>query len=215
MDHYTEFNHPSAQANPPPAALAQGQPVTHSYSLKDKHGHAWATLNFTCLERPELGTKHLPYILEGETVTGSVDLDLPEEKTIKSVKISLVGEQPTNLDLEAAEFVKVTQVLWPADGSDASSSHSSLIGGGHKLKGQYHWPFELALPATAEYVGEDGRRATRTLPSSSHAADNKVHVEYRVKVTIHYGTLLHFSDDSIDTDIIYFAGTPREEGSQR
>ncbi|EKM55931.1 uncharacterized protein PHACADRAFT_144870 [Phanerochaete carnosa HHB-10118-sp] len=206
MDNNLETSHPSASSNPP-AALLHGEPVTHSFPLADKHGRTLATLNVTCLERPDLGNKHLPYLLEGEILTGSLDLDLPEETTVKSVKVSLIGEQPTNLDLEASEFVKVTQVLWPAEGSDGASSHSSVSDvAHHKLKGSFHWPFSLTLPTTAEFMLENGTKQTRRLPSSSHASDPKVHVNYRIEAKIHHGTLLHFTDHLIDSTIIYFAG---------
>lgn len=92
--------------------------------------------------------------------------------------------------------MKVTQVLWPADGSDGASSHSSVSDvEHHKLKGTFHWPFELALPVTAEFTGHDGKKETRPLPNSSHAADKKVHVDYRIEAKIHHGSLLHFTDD--------------------
>ena len=72
-----------------PTPHVQGVPITHTFSLTDKHGRTWVTLNITCIERSDLGDKHLPYLLEGETLTGSLDLDLPEETTIKSIKVSV------------------------------------------------------------------------------------------------------------------------------
>ena len=108
----------------------------------------------------------------------------------------LIGEQATYIDLESPEFAKETQVLWPASGLDGVSSHSSLSDKAHhKLKGTFHWPFALTLPATAKFTQEDGTVQTHRLPSSSHAFDAKIHADYRIEAKIHHGALLHFTDD--------------------
>ena len=60
--------------------------VTHSVSLKDRHGREYATLNVaSCARSPD----HMPILYEGELLKGSLDLDLVQETYVKSVTISV------------------------------------------------------------------------------------------------------------------------------
>lgn len=58
--------------------------VAHTYSLTDKHGRAWFKLN---IQSKALSTEFLPHLVEGSPIKGSVDLDLTEETSVKSVKV--------------------------------------------------------------------------------------------------------------------------------
>lgn len=62
------------------------EPVTHSYPLGFDEDKAWATLHVVS---KALSADSLPHLLEGEPITGSVDLDLAKEKAIKSITISV------------------------------------------------------------------------------------------------------------------------------
>lgn len=58
--------------------------VTHTYSLTDKHGRAWFKLN---IQSRALSPEYLPHLVEGSPIKGSVDLDLTEETSMKSIKV--------------------------------------------------------------------------------------------------------------------------------
>lgn len=62
------------------------EPVVHKYSLQNKSGKPWFTLEVSSkAPSPE----KIPLIIEGEAVTGLVSLDLDSETRIKSVVVSV------------------------------------------------------------------------------------------------------------------------------
>ena len=60
--------------------------VEHAYTADDKTGKPWFTLKL--LSRASSAT-HIPRLVEGEYVSGSVALDLDEDTKIKSVVVSV------------------------------------------------------------------------------------------------------------------------------
>lgn len=60
--------------------------VTHSYPLINKQGRQWVTLNVMSKAR---SPDSLPRVFEGEPILGSVELDLSEETSMKSVSVSV------------------------------------------------------------------------------------------------------------------------------
>lgn len=60
--------------------------VTHSYSLTNKQGKKWVTLNVLSKAR---SPNSLPHILEGMPIRGSVELDLSEETSMKSIGVTV------------------------------------------------------------------------------------------------------------------------------
>lgn len=62
------------------------EPVVHKYSLQNKSGKPWFTLEVSSkAPSPE----KIPLIIEGEPVTGLVSLDLDSETRMKSVVVSV------------------------------------------------------------------------------------------------------------------------------
>lgn len=72
-----------ASLTAPPAA----ERFSHRYELKDRHEHAWITL--CVLSATPSGPEQMPRMVEGEPITGSIELDLKEEKDIKSITVSV------------------------------------------------------------------------------------------------------------------------------
>lgn len=61
-------------------------PVEHVYTTEDGKGRPWLTLN---IASKASSPSHLPLLLEGEPIVGTVSLDLTEDAKIKSVSISV------------------------------------------------------------------------------------------------------------------------------
>lgn len=86
----------------PPYGQFMGQPSTsqqgshsgpstprrteHSYTLTSSKNVAWAKLAVSSRAR---SSNHLPSFFEGEDITGSVDLSLEREESIKAVTVSV------------------------------------------------------------------------------------------------------------------------------
>lgn len=60
--------------------------VTHSYPLTNKQGKKWVTLNVLSKAR---SPNSLPHILEWMSIRGSVELDLSEETSMKSIGVTV------------------------------------------------------------------------------------------------------------------------------
>lgn len=60
--------------------------TTHLYHLPDKSGNTWLTMRCTSrAARPQ----QTPRILEGDSIKGTVEVNLPNWKTVKSVRVSV------------------------------------------------------------------------------------------------------------------------------
>lgn len=78
----------SPRNGPPSPTLTLGPRdlVKHSYHLKNKHAKTWLSLHVMSKARtPEA----LPRVLEGEPITGTVELNLSEETSVKSISVSV------------------------------------------------------------------------------------------------------------------------------
>ena len=65
--------------------------ITHLYHLPDKSGHTWLTMRCTSRAvRPQ----QTPRILEGDNIKGTVEVNLPNWKTVKSVRVSVRSPDP-------------------------------------------------------------------------------------------------------------------------
>ena len=65
---------------------ASERATTHLYYLPDKSGNNWLTMGCTSrAARPQ----QTPRILEGDNIKGTVEVNLPNWKTVKSVRVSV------------------------------------------------------------------------------------------------------------------------------
>lgn len=78
-----------AWSNSLPAHLDHCEPITHSYALADRDGKTRATLHVVSRICSSPDEVDLPYLLEGETLSGSLDLDLPNETIMNAITVSV------------------------------------------------------------------------------------------------------------------------------
>ena len=148
-------------------------PVEHRYSLFDSRKEPWATLTL----RSNVASQHLlPAYFEGQTLNGSLELNLSKPETILGINIEISGTIVATNALSPFTFWKHIHQLWSsemgdpriattqnASGAEASSSTStdalsfslsslSIEKKGKKvasrLSGAYTWPFSITLPST-------------------------------------------------------------------
>ncbi|KAJ7212926.1 hypothetical protein GGX14DRAFT_519162 [Mycena pura] len=137
---------------PPPIVHVDRKPQLFTYHIKNRSGVSWATL--TVQGDPRL-TKLAPTIVEGSSIVGSVELALQSAEAIQAVSVLVKGElRPIAPAAVPVLFLELKHVLWSAaEGDPRSPGTSSKISGG-KLKGDYNWPFSIALPTS---VCKDGK----------------------------------------------------------
>lgn len=68
------------------AGLSSRQRQAHTYTLQNGNKPPWATLHVLSWAPT---AKSLPVFFEGQTIEGSVDLDLPKPENIKAITISV------------------------------------------------------------------------------------------------------------------------------
>ena len=200
--------------SPPSELQSPREFVKHSYSLTNKQGKTWARLNILSKAR---SSESLPRVYEGESIEGSVDLDLSDDTPMKSVtvKVSPSGLFPTESSTLMAhfiteqvtgelitdansryEFVEDFRLLWTAPskgemislGSDPSATKQPFKG---KLKGTFHWPFQLLLPKTVDLPDNKGIMKSYQLPCSLYITFTPITIHYQVDVQIKHGSLFH------------------------
>ena len=67
-------------------ASGQRELVDHSYNLPTRKGVPWATLK---IQSRATAISSLPLFIEGQPITGSIELNLLEETCMKSVSIAV------------------------------------------------------------------------------------------------------------------------------
>lgn len=124
--------------------------VEHQASLIDKEGRSWCTLKVKSWSR----IRSLPVILEGEQVSGKVELNLAKPDNIKAIIVSVrffITMCPGQIlmllnqvkgtviysEYHMQNFLELSQVLWESGTSGARN---------RKLEGQHLWPFNIDLP---------------------------------------------------------------------
>lgn len=60
--------------------------TAHCYELPDKHNHAWLKLTFSSRARTSVD---MPRFLEGDKITGLVEMNLTKATTVKSVNVAV------------------------------------------------------------------------------------------------------------------------------
>ncbi|KAI0701346.1 hypothetical protein BC835DRAFT_1411493 [Cytidiella melzeri] len=174
------------------------QPATHIYRLLDKSGTAWFIVKCKSrAHRPE----QVPRILEGDKVEGSVELNLSNWKSIKSVRIEILGEVVSSAS-DRLPFVRLSHELWS---SSSTSTQSLAINPSQfdkgKLRGRWSWPYTVVLPQTVEMKLQDGKSSSCRLPATSLSRQIHCVVLYRLVATITSGTFL--PDYTLETGITY------------
>ncbi|KAF7315911.1 hypothetical protein MIND_00107700 [Mycena indigotica] len=181
---------------PPPTTR---EPRNFTFQLKNRSGVSWGSI--TIQGDPRL-TKLLPTILEGSELTGSVQLKLRTTQAIQAVcvivKGEIVGGAPGSVP---QKFLDIKHVLWTAADGDPNSPGSILAGSklnGLKLKGDYSWPFNIAIPPEISHGGE-----TYRLPHSLLDKSTLCSIRYTTELRVVRGKLR--PDDKLQCPFAYFS----------
>jgi hypothetical protein len=176
--------------------------VEHAYSLSNSTGRAWATLRLRSRAR---APAHVPYIREGDTLSGVLELNIEKEDTIQQVDIEVrthasahrrgltlpqaigwVGSSAT----DAHTFVRAATVLWSIEhGSPHAPARTDTLSSA-KLAGAFAWPFALALPAHVTVQSKKRGPTTYRLPASYHekgAGAGRANVQYQLTANVRRG----------------------------
>ncbi|KZT38175.1 hypothetical protein SISSUDRAFT_1047405 [Sistotremastrum suecicum HHB10207 ss-3] len=159
---------PAYEAHPSPAHAVRL--TEHIFDVRDeKTGQPWAILKVKSFAG---SSKSLPIFRVGDTITGSVELDLHESTSVHEISVKIVGGiiNPQNRVFRNSEnsfssdppFLELSTVLWTPKHGDPHNP-SSTEKHTH-LKGQYTFPFELKLPLTVDVKTDHDKTETFALP---------------------------------------------------
>lgn len=187
----------------PPFPCIPNQPTRYSVTLQDRSSQAAITLNTYNTKKAAI----YPMYMEGEKISGSVELTIGRSMEIQEVLVSvgddsLLLSRNHNLDSRmygvqargrmcshgnnSRPFVQVIDNLWAAGilDDEASSKHRSGVSRA-KLTGSFHWSFSLILPATIlTHSGSQGKETHHQLPPSYTSNDLRSSIQYDIVVII-------------------------------
>jgi len=125
-------------------------------------------------------TGSMPLFIEGDTITGSVVLDLVSKKKLKGVTLTLEGET-LRVGEEPLVFYKDTRPLWTPDANETKASN---------LSGSVVWPFSMSLPREVHVASTSKGipNAIKAPPSFTDRA-SPAYIDYRLIVTFRRGAL--------------------------
>ncbi|KII85090.1 hypothetical protein PLICRDRAFT_45202 [Plicaturopsis crispa FD-325 SS-3] len=125
--------------------------------------------------------KVAPVFVEGDVVSGRVELDLESAEKVKGVTITVKGGT-TSVGQEEEVFLEISEDLWtPSMGIPGETSSPSSS----KLKGHFSWPFSLTLPRETTLVEKKGSPpVTFALPPTFSERASPAYIDYRIVATI-------------------------------
>ncbi|EIN10869.1 hypothetical protein PUNSTDRAFT_63844 [Punctularia strigosozonata HHB-11173 SS5] len=158
----------------------------HQYNLLNNSGKVWANLEVFSRARDP---RYLPDFLSGDPITGSVHLKLDRPDSVRSVKISVIGQigSFTVDNATAFEFLNVSQTIWTAS-ADPPIGKGNNTGKVQDLVGEHTWPFCISLPKDIN-LQVDAVSHTFTLPPSFFETGAKISIQYELVCTIARGRL--------------------------
>ncbi|KAF8574231.1 hypothetical protein K439DRAFT_1399203 [Ramaria rubella] len=173
-------------------------PVTERvYTLETAKKQPWAFLKVN--SRGGRVTS-VPLVLQGEPITGTVELDLEKTEHIQEVVIETRGESLA-VGQEPMLFLTQETTLWSTTMGDPGNP-SVGVNGSPKLKGKYVWPFSITLPdkVTVSAV-EKGPTSVHPLPPAFSERASPSYLEYKIIVTFRRGRFR--VDNTLSTSLAY------------
>ncbi|EIN10162.1 hypothetical protein PUNSTDRAFT_132267 [Punctularia strigosozonata HHB-11173 SS5] len=192
-----------AQSQQHPSAAARRELVSHEVHIEDGKGSPWFTLKLRSRARD---AKFVPEFWEGDTITGSVELDLQKPDAIVAITVSIMGVAilPKWASGPSLHFHRETYTLWRAEQDDLNppgfnpSAVSSTPASKKSLKlvGQYTFPFSFKLPREVTYTlpktiahkaGDDGTPKTYRMPPTCEDVGGQFSIYYHLEVHVQRG----------------------------
>ncbi|KAJ7650104.1 hypothetical protein FB45DRAFT_9710 [Roridomyces roridus] len=156
----------SRDAAAPPPSTTRSE---HKLSL-ETNGRAWLFI-YVSSRSPNPASS--PYFLEGDTVSGRVEIDLVKAEGLKGISIAIQGGA-TAVGQEEKVFLELKQGLWPNEKEK----------GGKLAKGS--WPFSFTLPTKVS--PPDAKGMELQLPPSFSERASPAYIDYKIIATVQRGT---------------------------
>ncbi|KXN82850.1 hypothetical protein AN958_02124 [Leucoagaricus sp. SymC.cos] len=194
-------------ANDNPTSLISTSPWRSEFrtGLQDETGYAWLVLR---VKSRSPNAKNNLFFVEGDTISGVVELDAGKISSVKTVFIEVgsyldpgafellifckIQAGTTAVGQEEERFLSMKESLWPSAEGDKSST---------KLRGENEWPFEFVLPKEVEVVSSHGKRGLYQLPPSFSERASPAYLDYKIVVTVRRGAF-HVSQ-KLSTTFVY------------
>ncbi|KAG7089408.1 hypothetical protein E1B28_011096 [Marasmius oreades] len=138
----------------------------HSFSI-DRGGHKWLVVTVRSRSR---STASAPAYIEGDTITGRLELDIDRPETIKEVDIAVEGAL-TSVQQQEMVFLSMKHILWNSDGRPTN-----------KFFGKYNWGFTFTLPSQ---VSVDS--TMYKLPPNFSEKPTSTFIDYRLVANVKRG----------------------------
>ncbi|KAF8527348.1 hypothetical protein JB92DRAFT_2698783 [Gautieria morchelliformis] len=178
--------------------ISSPQLTERVYTLETGKNQPWALLK---VKSRGTNPTTIPRFIQGEQITGTVELSL--EKTDHIQAVTIEASESFAVGQEPLLFLTKKINLWSTSMGDPGTGNAGI--GSPKLKGDYVWPFSLALPDTVatSAVEKEPFSVYQLPPSFSERASpfSSCYIEYKVTATIHRGKLR--IDHSLSTTIVY------------
>ncbi|KAG2012991.1 hypothetical protein CC2G_009934 [Coprinopsis cinerea AmutBmut pab1-1] len=144
------------------ASSVQDSYRQHEYHLY-QDSRPWATLR---LVSKSASKSNCPRYISGDSVTGTVELDLPEPQAISSVKVLLKGHLITSsLSTDTFQFVEHSVVVWEKGRTVNQDNTQDATSSNGKLHGHFSWPFSFPFPT--EYPRHAASKSKGSSPIES------------------------------------------------
>ncbi|KAF9267939.1 hypothetical protein L218DRAFT_941314 [Marasmius fiardii PR-910] len=139
----------------------------HEYSFSiNRGGHKWLTVAVRSRSRSAASA---PAYVEGDHITGRLELDIDRPETIKEVEIAVEGVL-TSVQQPELVFLSMQSILWASDGKPA------------KFYGKYSWSFNFILPPQ---VSVDSQMYK--LPPNFSEKPTTTYIDYRLVANVKRG----------------------------
>ncbi|KAL5527135.1 hypothetical protein ACEPAG_5926 [Sanghuangporus baumii] len=181
----------------PSASHFPAKNTEYAITMNDHHGKTWWMLR---IPSRSANPKSLPTFLEGDPITGFVDLNLQRPDHIKAIIIVVKGLVVYSA-YESKVFMEVSQAIWQSD----TSTHDMGL-----PSGNYCWPFSLQLPPTIqlpeEEAAEYGLAFDGKLPPTLRSQEVHANIDYQITLRIKRSGLFHH-DGKLSTLFGYYPAT--------
>ncbi|KIM40543.1 hypothetical protein M413DRAFT_445985 [Hebeloma cylindrosporum] len=155
------------QSTPVPATSGFGE---HQRSLETAKGKKWLTQ----FVKSRANNNSLPIFLEGDIVSGRVELNLDKAESSKGLTVTIQGGT-TFVGQEEEVFLMEEQTLWTPSGKES------------KLSGNHSWSFKFVLPKEVTVKESETKKESFRLPPSWTERASPAYIDYKIIVTLKRG----------------------------
>ncbi|KAF9461997.1 hypothetical protein BDZ94DRAFT_1322890 [Collybia nuda] len=200
LPRYSMVVNPPARPGSAPGSSRSATTI-HEYNLKNGK-IPWVTLKVSSRAGPS--SNHVKFV-GGDTVTGSVILDLNSSQTIKAIYLTVRGRIITGSTAhQSYTFLDYQSLIWSkahGDPRHMSSGPSTLKFDGKIVPGEYTWPFSFSFPTESTLPGEPRPPSQHRIPNTFRERGANVSVLYDLTLHIIRGKLR--ADDKIRIPVVY------------